>query len=237
MKQFKNEQERDKIIERIRKILALAKGTTFEGEASTAMAMAQSYMKQYGLSLSEVELKEELEEPIHKDPINREVGNQEKWELDMCKGLAVLFDCKMILVPTKHDRGWQAAFIGFEKDTQMCKLVFQVLLVGAKSAAGKLYPGDMNGIRSFLAGLGRGILNRCWEEKEQARTDAGGVANRYALVVQSKTDKVKTWISTNLELKTAKSRSGGANINPVAYALGAHHAKKMDLLNKSKLTN
>ena len=40
-KRFKDDEHRKKILDRIRKILALADGTKFEGEADTAMKMAQ----------------------------------------------------------------------------------------------------------------------------------------------------------------------------------------------------
>jgi len=73
-KQFKNDKERKKIIDRIQKMLAHAEGTQYEAEAETAMKMAQSYMKQYGLSMTDVELGDMLEEPIEQGTMDWKSG-------------------------------------------------------------------------------------------------------------------------------------------------------------------
>lgn len=57
---------REKILDKVRKLMALAEGSTFEGETATALARARDLLAKYNLSMSDVEREAYNEEsPIH----------------------------------------------------------------------------------------------------------------------------------------------------------------------------
>ena len=237
VKKFKDEKHRDKIVDRICKVLAVAEGTQFQAEAETAMKMAQNYMKTYGLSLSEIELKEELKEEIIKRDVERNVVNQELWERKLCTAIGIVFDCRILLVPTSDEwRGYKAAFIGYEKDVELASVVFNCLYVSAKATANKLFPKDLNSIRSFLAGFGDGMLCRVHKEKAEAekiKAEKGKCS--YALVVVSKEKKIEEWVNNEYKTKSTNPKSTQKNTNMFAYSMGELEADKTDLMDKEKL--
>lgn len=234
-KEFKDKKHRDKILDRIRKVLAVAEGSQYQAEAETAMKMAQSYMKQYGLSMSEVELKASLEREIVREPLDRIVKNQEKWEFYVCRAISIIFDCEVIKAQT-YSGGWVANFVGYKEDVEMCKLIFNCILISTKSAANKSYKGDMWAIRSFLTGVGEGLLTRAITEKLKAQEDKKtGKSNSYALVVVSKKNQVRDWLKDNMELVTPKARKEKPrNLHGQAYMDGVSHSEDIDLCDKEK---
>jgi len=239
VKQFKTEEERQKILERIRNILSLAKGTSFEGEADTAMKLALDYMKRYGLSLSEVEVKEELKEEIVSEPLNRKVKTQELWERHMCMAIASVFDCETYFDTRCRDTSSRISsvmvFCGFPKDVDMCKLLFNILLVSAKSAAHKKYPSDYQKIRSFLLGFGIGLTRRVREEKERIKENIPNTNNSYALMVVEKQLAITNWL--HAKVKLTSTRPSRSRPNSEAFASGEHHARSVDLLDKEKMNS
>ncbi len=227
-KKFKNEDERKKILERIKKILAVAKGTPFEGEADTAMKMAQSYMSQYGLSMTDVEVGDMLNEEIVHENVEREIS-PETWEKILCSAVGVVCDCKAV-----ENMGWRSSrmsFIGFKSDVGMAKILFSCLYVGVNSSARKTFPDDRSARKSFRYGCALRLLERAKMEKVEAVKEPTG---RYELVIVAKKDKVQKWAEENKNLKNANSKSR-QNINPIGFFAGKAHANKMDLMNKEKV--
>ena len=229
-KKFKNDEEKRKILERIKKILALAKGTTFEGEADTAMKMAQSYMIQYGLSMTDVEIGEELEGQIVTSPLDRQ--NPEEWERILGLAVATVTDTQSY---TKMlHKGSVLMFMGYKDDVDFAKVLFSVLRVGVNSSARKTFPDDRKMRDSFRLGCVVRLEERAKEEKQTVVQEPGN--NRFALVVVEKKSRIAKWADENLNLKN-KNANRGRSINPIGFAMGKAHANKMDLMNKAKVEN
>lgn len=230
-KKFKNEEERKKILDRIKKILALANGTSFEGEANTAMKMAQSYMTQYGLSMTDVEIGEALDEAIVTEAVDRK--NPHQWERILGLAVAVVTDTKSY---TKMlAQGSILMFMGYKSDVDFAKVLYSVLFVAVKSDSYKKFgreKQDRNDRLSFRFGCAIRLEERATEEKEVAVKTEGN--KQFALVVVEKKNRIDMWAEENLNLQNSKNRSR-VTLNPVALAMGKAHANNMDLMNKSKV--
>lgn len=228
VKQFKNQEERKKILDRIKKILAVANGSSFEAEADTAMKMAQSYMRQYGLSMTDVELNEELASEIVHDILNDSKLKTETWSRMLAGAVAHIFDCQFVLVRQRpKDR---LSFIGYKQDIEMAKLVLDSLYLSIRLASRSIYPNDRSLRTDFRMGAGTRILERAIEEKKKDRKES----DRYALIVVEKSNRVKTWTEENLNVSRSPIKNRRMNVN--AYDRGRSHANNLDLSNRAKVS-
>jgi hypothetical protein len=235
---FKDSAHRDKIIERIRILLATSKGTSFEAEAATALRMAQEHMAKYGLSLSEVGLQKELREEIKEEELKDHTkrSSPEKWEIPLARAVATVLDCTVI----RRVRNWQnekiLVFVGYKKDVEMAKVIFNTLFIATRVAACKELP-QAKGYRrmdqlSFMLGVAERLAERALEEKEKIKEVPSN--NQFALMVVGKEKSIENWMKENFNLKKPKA-SRGITINSIAYNRGREYANTMDLMNREKL--
>ena len=233
-KQFKNEEERKKIMDRIKKILALANGTSFQGEAETAMRMAQGYMTSYGLSMTDIEIGEALDEAIVSEPIDRK-SSPHQWERILGLAVAVVTDTKSY-EKCSHN-GSRLMFMGYKSDVDFAKILFLTMLVAIRMAAQGKYGKDKiysHHRLSFRYGCAVRLGERAEEEKQtvvQAQEN-----NRFALVVVEKKNRIDLWAKENLNLQN-RSRKNGTSLNKEAYGQGRNHANNMDLMNRPKVSS
>lgn len=235
-KKFQSEKERAKILDRIRKLQAVANNSSYPEEADTALRMAANYMKQYDLSLSDVELSEVLQSDICTEFVDRKVRSQETWERHLCMAVARLFDCKTYLSSRYIDDGTKEqtvmCFAGYKEDVSMCLCMFNQLLISSRAHVFKLYPLSMPKLRSFLAGFGVRMVQRVDEYIEENRKQE--YTGRYDLVVRSKQDR----IAESLEkkgLKFGKCAKRRRTIDADSFAEGERYADSTDLNRGNKL--
>ena len=221
-----------KILDRIRKLLNTANGTSFEGEATTAMRMAQEYMTRHGVSMDDVALAEELKEEIVKEEIteadNFRSRNPEHWAYTMAMAVAEVFDCKAYR-ECYYDYS-RVTFAGYKSDVRMAKLVFVCLYIVIRAAAVKHIPQAGRPRLSFMLGVAVRLVERAKEEKQVAQQEPTG---RFALVVRSKEANVADWLASRTKLRTAKERR--SSIDPNAYDAGRKEGDRMDLMNREKV--
>lgn len=229
---FKDEKHRAKILDRIKKLLAVANGTNYEAEAATALRMAQSYMSSYGLDMTDVELQDDLAGEIVElvlDEHNNRL-NPEHWEQVLCLAVGTVFDCKPVRFHYDRTRS-KMAFVGFKKDVGMAKIVFSSLYVSCRAAACRALPtGNGRPRLSFMYGVAERLYERAAAEKEKAKEEPTG---RFALIVVEKAKQVENWTEDNMNLRTQKLRE--RKLDADAYRKGREHANSMDLMNREKV--
>lgn len=226
-KKFKSEEERKKIIDRIKKILAVANGTQYEAEADTAMNMAQGYMKSYGLSMTDIEIAESLEEEIVHEDVDRQ-STPKPWERVLCRTIGIITDCQA--VRNFRIRGSVMSFIGYKSDVEFAKLLFSILRTATRAAGRKEYGDNTLHRQSFYFGVSQRLLERAKEEKQTNRSSN----EKYALIVVSKTNRVESWIGQNKKLSVGKAIT--PRIVGSAYERGRRHANGMDIMTRQKVT-
>lgn len=104
------------IIEKIKKVMALAENNPNQNEAIAAALKAQKLMAEY--HIEEQELGLEINER-NIDAVCCEVGGKvQKWRIRLGQVLAKNFRCKFFLY------GNDVAFYGYDEDVEICKEVF-----------------------------------------------------------------------------------------------------------------
>ena len=150
--------ENERIIERIKKVLALAQNNPCEEEAKSAALQAQKLLAKYHLSMAEVEATDTTkEDPI--EELSVTVGAGKKWKYTLADVVAKNFRCKHFY----YGRG-TIVFYGHKVDTEIAAETFKYLFnLGhrlADSLRVKTYheTGSATGVyNSFVAGFCRGI--------------------------------------------------------------------------------
>ena len=110
---------KDKIVEKIKKLLALGK-SGYNAEAKTALEKAAKLMKQYDL---EVTLDEVKEESITFNSIKGGFPRR-NWVSVLSLAVAKMFDCMCL---TKKDNS-TIAFVGIKSDTELAEALFHFLI-------------------------------------------------------------------------------------------------------------
>lgn len=123
--------DKDKVIAMIEKILrkTTANGCT-EAEEASAMAVAQSMLRKYGLSMLDIE-RSKLEEAgfgVKQDPFDSVYQNLPPWAKLLALHMAEAFDVKLVLSSMWDDKQKKVRarllFIGQEADTAVAKYFY-----------------------------------------------------------------------------------------------------------------
>lgn len=110
-------EERAKILDRVRKCLALAKGSTSSGEAAAAMHHAQKLMEKYGLTETDAMTAQIKEERVKS---TTSVTRPKHWELALVQIACKAFGCRAL---------WQ------DGNSQLRRLATYILLGGEDQLA------------------------------------------------------------------------------------------------------
>ena len=157
-------ENKKQMIEKIKKVMALAENNPNENEAIAAALKAQKLMAKF--HINEDELGEELTES-KLESMECEVGGKtQKWKLQLAVVLANNFRCKIYL------KNNNVTFYGFEEDVNVCSEVFHSLYKIGVKLSDKLKretrkeKGTAKGIRNtfcvgFVAGIKSELEKQC----------------------------------------------------------------------------
>lgn len=149
--------ERENIIEKLQKILALAARGGTEAEACTAMAKAQELLAIHGLSMSDIDghvrqADRTVDQVVH-------TGAKLDWRGTIASGIGKL--CFCFVVNCTSSKGGML-YIGKQSDVSVAsELARMVIETGEKLA--REMPAASSFRRSFLRGYGDRIAQRCRE--------------------------------------------------------------------------
>ncbi len=211
---------REKIIERVRKLLALSNSSN-EHEAALAAAHAQRLLAQHNLAMSELEVKEEGAGEV--ELIVAKVVP--KWILFLFSIVTNAFDCSPVI--TTSESGSRLRFIGVGEDPAVAVCTFQYLMKELRRLAslylrfletskGKITrPSDRSRIRnSYLLGGIQGVKHSMSAQK--AKTPTTSLA-----LVPVKNALVEQYMEQNFsELRTRQTRK--SSIITSAFNQGRH---------------
>ena len=147
----------DKIVEQIRKLLALAGNNPCEKEAISAALKAQSLMAKYSIDMAQVEDESVSKEEITTEACSKGVG-MVKWQTRLANIIANNFRVKFYL------QGDNIVFYGYRTDVKIAKEVFTFLSKSGAKLATKTYnKARYNGLptkgimNSYLMGFVQGV--------------------------------------------------------------------------------
>jgi len=120
-------EHRDRIIDKVKKCLALAKSSN-EHEAAAALRQAQKLMAAHGIRDLDVEHADMQEEHARAGAAR----NPARWECELAMRVARVFDCAVCLVCAYPVGRW--AFVGVAPSGEIARYAFEVLFRQAKRA-------------------------------------------------------------------------------------------------------
>jgi hypothetical protein len=202
----------DKIIDRVRKLMALANDTrASDGERDNALRMAHATLAKYNLSMAEVELREGAQEKRTTEDFR---GKNQPWTRQAAFAVAQLFFCNYFYQAqgsyVKHN------FIGKQSNAITAREIAEFVIKSILSEATKRSkdaddPGSY--WTQFCKGAARRVVERCTElrtaaERESQQSASTGTSLVLASVYQSEKAANDAYISDilGLTLKSAKSR-------------------------------
>lgn len=105
------------VIEKVKKILALAENNPNENEALAAALKAQKMMAKF--HIQEEDLRDEVTESTIDSIVAKHNGKTAKWRLSLALVIAANFRCRVYI-----QNGKDVCFMGYEEDAVICKEVF-----------------------------------------------------------------------------------------------------------------
>jgi Protein of unknown function (DUF2786) len=197
---MENSKDMEKIVNRVRKALALANDNPSDEEAHTAMLLAQKMLARHGLTLKDVEGEQEGLKKVVEKSVTEPSGRIPWWKKQLVMVIAENFKCKAF-----KSGKYQSTLVmfGLEEDVEIAEAVYKyaetIVDKLAKSYVGKLYRQgkSTSGVRNeYILGFLTGLRDKF--EEQVAQNNWGLVLVTDALVEQHYSDK-----------KLRKGSSGG----------------------------
>lgn len=158
-----NQEASQKILERIRRLLAMGSDKSSEKEAAIALRRARSLMDEHQVTLSDIE--KISDDSFGGQEYDSGSSRQKLWVNGLAIGIAQMNDCIFRFAPrfSKKDN-WVFLFQGFRDDVKLCEF----MLVYLVDTCLRLYQRDKKALglhgladkTDYLNGISNGIRNR-----------------------------------------------------------------------------
>lgn len=180
--------EQLRIIERVKKMLALSEGTNSAEEAETAVTMAQKMLSKYNLSIKDLDAYKEKAECTERGcRIRTQVIPS--WANSLMSLCQYMYDTKCIISQRKGERT-TVFFIGVEPNTTICLNTFIMLYKALDEMTLVKHPSMYVAERkhSWRMGFITGLFSKIREQKESTLSE-----ERSLVLVQQ--DKIKHYLN------------------------------------------
>lgn len=151
----------EKVMDKIRKLLALANNNPNENEAMAAALKAQKLMAEYNIELDQLEDKPAQREITKEIYLSSDKHEMKKWKIGLASIIAKNFRCQVYLLNSKD-----VVFYGYKEDAKIALQVFSFLYETGNKLAVRYYNkckkegqetrGLMN---TYLAGFRKGVAD------------------------------------------------------------------------------
>lgn len=170
----------EKIIDRIRKLLALASNNPSEAEREAALSKAHQMLIAHNLQMQDVQ-----GTPEEMDVYSLHVPySSSPWSRTIVNAIAQLYFCKFVFMKHGGNRSYTAQFIGMRSDADVARMVAESILNSVKRQ-GIIAARTTGGSEaSFKSAAATSIYWRCDKLKKEAQQSATATPGT-ALVVQS----------------------------------------------------
>jgi len=234
---------KDKIINRIRKLLALAKKNSSIEEAAAAMAKAQALMEEHRIHQA---MLNNTESKIQKAEL-ADSGHPQQWKAFLASILSSSNGCCMVQSEI-YEKDNKILIIGEPKDVESVQELYAYIttelqklcvlkLLSINEARGSFPKNDY--AKSFYVGALHIVKDRLQEAKDYVREEIKGTVDTDKLNValakiDSKTDISKIWASKNLDITIENMTI--KNDDKQGYEAGLAAGKKINISSNKKLT-
>lgn len=211
----------DKLLSRISKLLALGNGSSFDGEADTALCKAYALMQEHNISMSQVEgaSRDAQLGPLDEQAI---IGYPSKrWELILIIAIAKLFDCKTFEYQRQDQQGRICTtqyIVGREGNRRTAVLMYNWLRDKLRADA-IIRGGKASARDAYCLGCVHAIKEKVHTIKvSESSTDAWGIVpvdevTQWMKTMRPELVKVEVRSSCRDGAAYADGKQDGANIN------------------------
>ena len=211
-KQEISAEKREKMIEKIKKTLALAQNNPSENEALAAALQAHKLMAKYNIHESEVTLEEVKEDITSIFSEQKHNSSLHKWRKQLGAVVARAFRCKCYIA------GQDVVFRGYRDDAQLALEVYLMLYTVGDRLGSKAYAEQLSetgsgkgAYNSFVVGFLCGVRDAFDEQCT-------------ALLVITPKEVEEDWAEFSADMKTSKSHF--SIMNSDLYARGYSEGKQ-----------
>lgn len=211
-------------IEKIKKMLALANGTNFEGEAEQALAMANKLMSEEGLTMEEIaktSIEDELGELGSEYLNNGEEKAYQPWRRTLLNALCRMFDCSFVNNKKAGTTKFTIDLIGRESNRVTVQLMYNWIADRTLKEAREKF-GKMTAKRNSYC---NGVANAIWDKVCQMKPNPKTDKNAWGIVPIDEVENFK-----HSKYPCLRTTSNRATISDgSAYASGVEAGKNTSL--------
>ena len=157
-------EERQKILEKLRKLKEKADRTDFEEERDTCFRLMGQIIAKYQIEEQEIE-----DLPDDKGGMTAEeiaalsnvFGSYNRWESTLASAVAIIWDCETLRF--RHKRPWTTVFMGRKKDVGVCIHFFDYLRREVRRSARKKWKGDSRSQGVYATSMTNTLVERLRE--------------------------------------------------------------------------
>lgn len=217
------------LLQKIKKLLALAEGNANDHEREVAMQFAMDLLAKHNLTLSEIQ-DIDLDNQTNEYPINLRM---EKWITCLLQGVCTLYYTRFYEEVTRDWYGRRKSFpvlVGTRENVDVTIEVMSWLMNSIRLESNYLYR-DPYERRSFRLGAAEKVWDRAEEiiEKEKNNTAHSGTGN--LMVLRNKLESANERYMDKLNLTQVKRRA--SYIDPDAYSKGTDFGNEIGLDRRS----
>lgn len=233
-----------RLIEKLKKLLAMSQSTANENEAMVAARQLHAMLAKHNLTMGDLDEKEDMGE--YGEPTRNQV-----WKRYIAQSIAHLYFCDMYVSPC-GDRKAKFMFVGTESNRTFAfhiyNMVINTLQAEANRESSKAYgKRDASFIRSFLNGAQVRVSQRCKELIRDAKVgtledEEGNTLPMMLDQYDQNLEAAKNWMNENYNLKSNKGRKTTSN-DPLGFHKGKEAGGRVQLSrgihgkNSTKLLN
>lgn len=182
---MEHNEETRKVIERIRKMLAMANDKANIHESAVAASMAEKLMRKYQLDMADITPPEQMYGARDVNTEYQWTGSRaDAWVEWIAVGAAKLNDCEVKYTGSKRNLSMGFQFVGVGPDPTVAAEIFKYL-TGEVQRLAKAIKGRKQ-INSFRMGAGSELSSRLAELKRQRDQEFRAKATGTALVIHKK---------------------------------------------------
>lgn len=229
--------EHEKVIDKVRKLLAKSSGTENEHEAAAFLAKAQSILAEYNLSLSDVSIEEQSNDEIVISSTD-DLTSSQPWRRSIATACASMYFCRYFWYykyfdrpNAKNDGSYKRMdehnFVGAAHNVEVAKLMFEYLHTTverlAKEGAKKVPSNERSKyITTFRHVCTQRLCKRIWHmineaKNNQTSTASGTTMPAVADLYDTLMEQIARFMDENFgEMETKK-------VKPVVSSLEGYH--------------
>lgn len=224
-------EDRAKIADKIRKVLAKATNNPSQGEAEAALLKAQELLLKHGMSMSDLQVGGENSKEIIKEGAH-DLTRVPWWYYPLAKVLGDNFRCYTYIeqgykygngVTSSYHKASRIVFLGLKDDVETCKACFHYAMMYIQYQTQRVrrkvrkQGRDTSGVANdYIIGFIKGLEDKF---KEQV------AVNCWALVLMKDSEVTEEYDKLSLTNSKTKFKR---RMDPEAYNLGYQHGKTFD---------